>query len=137
MRLENKPSNEKEIEIDIDQIMREIRTEIYSHKQRMAEEGELVLSLNGNRFSSKFYETLYQAGVGFSDLTIQPNVTKSSTPLIGPLIDRVRLAIHNLVLFYVNQLAAEQAAFNRLIVRAVNQLSQELESELKDSDRSE
>ena len=122
----------QEPKIDVDTIMREIRSEILIEKGRLSNTGLNDLNINGKRFSNEFYDKLYQVGVGFNDMTLRLNVTSSSLPLIGPLIDRLRTVIHQLVLYYVNLLAEEQAQFNRLMVDLVNRMSIELEENSSD-----
>ena len=54
-----------------------------------------------------------------SALEIQPHVQPSQLPVIGGLVTRIKQAAHQLVLFYVRNLAAQQNAFNAQVVRVI------------------
>jgi hypothetical protein len=56
-------------------------------------------------------------------------VTENNIPLVGSLVAKLRTKLHELVLFYVNQLATQQIQFNTHILQAVGMLAQELEAE--------
>ena len=47
-------------------------------------------------------------------------------------VHRVRAALHDLVLFYVNQLAARQIRFNEQTARALVAMQRDLEAEVRD-----
>ncbi len=51
--------------------------------------------------------------------TVQP----STLPIIGGLITRVKQALHALILFYLNDLAAQQSAFNHQLVQTLRELA--------------
>ena len=70
-------------------------------------------------------EAYPQVGVG-SDLVPSP---VSRLPLVGRLWARVRTEAHNLVLFYLNKLAGQQAAVNRHLVSALNRLVIQVEAQ--------
>ena len=115
-----------EPEINVEEIMQQIRAEILA--QRAAQAGRSpIVSAGGRRFSPEFYEHLYQAGLAYDQIKPQIFVRKATTPLIGPLLTWIRQKVHQLVFFYVNQLAAEQIKVNTHLLRALDLLSQELE----------
>ena len=114
--------------INVDAIMQEIRAEILA--QRAAQTGRPpIVSATGQRFSPEFYEHLYQAGLAYDRIKPELFVSKVNIPLIGPLVEKVREKIHHLVLFYVQQLAAEQIAVNTHLLQALNVLSEDLARE--------
>jgi hypothetical protein len=49
------------------------------------------------------------------------------TPLVGPLLERLRRTVHQLVLFYVNQVAAQQREVNAHLLQALSLLAKEME----------
>ena len=115
-------------EINVEEIMQQIRAEILA--QRAAQTGQPPpVSTGGRRFSPEFYEHLYQAGLAYDQIKPQIFVRKTPIPLIGPLLAWARQKVHELVLFYVNQLAAEQIKVNTHLLHALNVLSQDLEQE--------
>jgi len=48
------------------------------------------------------------------NLRLEPNVRPSEIPVLGGLLRQLRIALHNLVLFYANQLASKQGEVNRV-----------------------
>lgn len=117
-------------EIDIEEIMQEIREQILQKKRV----GKPPLPVRGGRFSPQFYEQLYQATLLQGEVGIKIQVAPSGVPLIGPIIDKMREKIHELVLFYVNQSVSQQAAINEHILRLFTILSQELEEDFTETD---
>lgn len=117
-------------EINIEEIMQEIRRQILAQEAADGDrEVVLGLLLSGRRLSPDFYEHLYQTGLAINDMHIRLHVTRSNIPLLGPLIDRFRQAIHQVVLFYVHKLVERQAEVNRHFLRTISALCEELERE--------
>ncbi len=117
-----------EDDVDIEAIMAEIRRQLLSRNVGPGLSGVHV-PLSGERFSPEFYERLYLAGLATNEMHIYLDVAPSSAPLIGPLIDRLRRALHQLVLFYVHKVVERQAEVNRNMLAAISTLSVELEAE--------
>ncbi len=115
-------------DIDIENIMREVRAEVLAKKSTRIQNSPLAAGVGGRRFPPAFYDHLYQAGLTFDVSTVELNVTKIPIPILGPIIEKLRQKFHELVLFYVNKLAAEQAEVNENLLSAISILSQELES---------
>jgi hypothetical protein len=115
-----------EADVDIEAIMQDIRQQILS--QRRVGKGDLPVA--GRRFSPAFYEQLYQVGLMQSEIGVTMQVTKSNVPLVGTLIDKVRAKFHQLMLFYAEQVVAQQLPVNEHLLQAVTLLSQELEAEV-------
>jgi hypothetical protein len=120
---------DSEQQIDVEQIMQEIRAEILAQRGL----GEIVPT-GGKRLPPEFYEHLYQAAMGHDQLLIKMNVTPVKIPIIGPLLERLRQVVHQLVLFYVNQLAIEQTQVNHHLLQALRIVSEELEENAAASD---
>ncbi len=116
-------------EVNIEEIMQEIRQQILAEKEALRPTREAPIPVSGERLPPAFYEHLYQAGLAYDEIDVKLYVTKSNIPLIGPLLDKLRYKAHELVLFYVNQMATEQMSFNEHILRAVGLLAQDLEKE--------
>lgn len=115
-------------EINIEAIMQEIRQQIIAKKDQLQPETAPV-SVSGKRFSPEFYEHLYQATLVHDQIGVRMHVTKVNVPLIGGLLEMVRTKLHELVLFYVNKMAAEQIQFNTHMLQAVNLMAQQMEQE--------
>ncbi len=116
-------------EVNIEEIMQEIRQQILAKKDLARPDRGPIVSLAGKRLSPEFYEHLYQASLVYDQTDVKLYVTPVNVPLIGGLLQRIRQMLHELVVYYVNKQAAEQIQFNTHILRAVSLLAQELERE--------
>ena len=63
-----------------------------------------------------------QAVIRDDALALQLEVTPNDTPVVGRLLGNMRAAVHSLVVFYGNQLAAKQTEINRVYGDALQQL---------------
>jgi hypothetical protein len=125
--MEEKGNSDNSPNVDIEGIMREVRAEVLAKKSARIKNSHLASGVGGRRFSPAFYDHLYQAGLTFDVSTVELHVTKIPIPIIGSIVEKLRQKFHELVLFYVNKLAAEQAEVNEHLLSAVSILSQELE----------
>lgn len=128
------PPDEETVEVNIEDIMQEIRQQILAQNIPAGGHASLQIPTGGNRFSPEFYDHLYQAGLAINEMHIRLQVSRTALPLIGPLIDRLRAAVHQVVLFYVHQAVERQAEVNRQLLQAISELSQELEREQMQQD---
>lgn len=60
-------------------------------------------------------------------LHLQPQVQPSAVPIFGGLITRLKRALHQLILFYLNDLAAQQSAFNHQLLNVLQNMTKPLE----------
>ena len=111
--------------IDVDEIMREIRTQIVAEHQNRAGNDGFGLNVSGTRYSPQFYESLYQAWLLQKEMHVDLLVTRTDIPLIGPLIDRVRESLHKLVLFYIQGVVEQQKKINQHMIVAISEMSEE------------
>ena len=123
----DKPDPNDTSNVDIEAIMRDVRAELLAKKSARIQNSPLAAGVGGRRFPPAFYDHLYQAGLIFDVSTVELHVTKNTIPIIGPIIEKFRQKFHELVLFYVNKLATEQAEVNENLLSALSILSQELE----------
>jgi hypothetical protein len=86
----------------------------------------------GAVFSRELYEAVRQVEFGHDMVKMEMELTGSSLPVVGNLIQRLRAAVHELVLFYVARLEARQMRFNEQMARALTLLVRDLEAELRD-----
>lgn len=116
-------------EVDIEEIMQEIREKILAEQANLPPGSQPLVALSGKRFSPEFYEHLYQANLAYNQIGVRMHVTPVSIPLLGPVIERLRSIVHRLVIFYVNQTARRQSEVNAHLLQALNLLAQELEAD--------
>jgi hypothetical protein len=122
-------------EIDAESIMRQIRRNIRKHRAKAEKQGldyeAFVEGLYASQVTARFDHSLYydlrRMSVGYDKIGVGLSLTESRVPLIAPLIQRVRKALHHLVIYYANKLAGQQARFNEYVVRALSGLVKELE----------
>ncbi|MCA9936316.1 MAG: hypothetical protein H6662_04145 [Ardenticatenaceae bacterium] len=124
----------EEKNINIEEIMQQIRQEILLKQATLDKDGSPLINLAGKRLNPEFYEHLYYAALTHDEIGVKLYVTKVNVPIIGPIIEKIRTKIHELVIYYVNQIAEQQLTFNRHILQAVNAMAQSLETETAQSD---
>lgn len=125
------PENEKHEtdgghDIDIEQIMQEIRARILAQQSQLPGYAETLVNVSGKRFSPAFYEHLYRANLAHNEVGVDIQVTPVSLPLIGPLVQALRHKLHELVLFYVNQVTSQQRQVNAHLLQALSLMAEEL-----------
>ena len=62
-------------------------------------------------------------------LQLEPTVCHSSLPVLGPLVTWWRTQIHQLVLFYINNLTRQQVAFQQAVTRTLVCIAERHETE--------
>lgn len=118
--------------INIEEIMQQIRREILLNQAVLHKDGSPLVNLNGKQLPAEFYEHLYNAALAHDAVGVKLYVTKVNIPLIGPVLEKLRTVVHQLVLYYVNQLAAQQVSYNYHILQAVNALAAHIEAQPKE-----
>ena len=119
--------NNTAINVNIEDIMRDIRVKILA--KHVTAGSEPIVPTSGKYLPPEFYEHLYQAALAYENVGVKLHVTKVNIPLIGGLIETIRGKIHELILYYVNQIASQQTEVNYHLLRALAIASQELETE--------
>lgn len=104
--------------VDIENVMQEVRRQILERQLP----GQLQLPEAADSLPPEYYEHLFRAGLAQSRMEVEMLVTPSAAPLIGPLIDRLRVKIHELVVFYINRFADNQAKVNNHMLQALSVL---------------
>jgi hypothetical protein len=113
--------------VDVEAVMRQIRTYIVARRNPAGLEPSVALPRFDGRLDAAIYEQLYHAALIHDQLNLSANAVPSRRPIVGWLMTLVRRKFHELVVYYVNQLAQKQITFNRHILGAVNGLVQEVE----------
>ncbi|NLE43628.1 MAG: hypothetical protein GX620_02805 [Chloroflexi bacterium] len=121
--------------IDTEAIMRLIRENIRRRRSEAEAQGldyeAFVEGLYASKVSARFDNSLYydlrRMSVSYDKIGVGLSLTSVRLPLLGPLIQRVRTALHHLVIYYVNMLAGQQTRFNEYVMRAVTTLVKDLE----------
>ncbi|MCP4423781.1 MAG: hypothetical protein GY803_04750 [Chloroflexi bacterium] len=116
-------------EVNIEEIMRDIRADILAKRAAVGSGGEPLVPTSGKRLPPEFYEHMYQAALAYENVGVKMHVTKVNIPLLGGIIEWLRGKMHELTLYYVNQVASQQTEVNYHLLRALAIASQELETE--------
>jgi hypothetical protein len=77
-------------------------------------------------------EAIRRVGLDYDKVSVEEALTETRVPLVGGLVHRLRAALHEVVLFYVNRLAARQIRVNEQAARALAALARDLEMEVRD-----
>ena len=107
--------------VNIEHVMQEVRREILERKLP----GQVRLPKGDAKSQqSQYYEELYRAALAQSQNDVGLLVTPTRVPIVGPVVDFVRRKFHELVVFYVNRSATNQARVNHHILTALNLLGE-------------
>jgi hypothetical protein len=123
-------------QIDVKEVMRQIRANLQKRREAAAAQGvdldTFVARLyreDHGHFDATVYYNLRRANATADRITVSRYVSPRSTPVIGGLIQRMRGALHDLVIYYVNMLGSKQTLFNEAIVYMQNSLIEGLDKE--------
>ena len=83
-------------------------------------------------FSRDLYEAVVQVGFDADKVGTELDLTETRLALVGGMVHRLRAAVHELVLFYLNRFEARQVRFNEQTARALAVMVQDLEAEVRD-----
>jgi hypothetical protein len=111
--------------VNIETVMQEIRQQVLERKLP----SQVNIPIGGKHLPPEFYEDLYRAILAQGQLGVKVQVSKSDVPIIGGLIDRLRMMFHQLVIFYVQRLTEQQSEVNRNLLQALSAMSQYLEEQ--------
>ncbi len=118
-------------DIDAEAIMRQIRDNIRQRRAQAEAQGldydALLEGGYATRFESNVYLDLRHASSTCSKMGVGLSLTGSPLPVFGALVQRLRAALHQVAIYYVNMLAAQQNRFNEHVVRSLMGLVKELE----------
>jgi hypothetical protein len=126
--------------LDTEAVMQEIRTRIRARRAEAKARGldweayaDGLYPLPPDAVLSRdLHEAVRRAALGYDKVPVEMALTETRLPLVGGLWQRARAALHELVLFYVNRLAARQVRFNEQTARALVTLVKDLEAEVSD-----
>lgn len=126
--------------LDSEAIMQEIRARIRARRAEAKAKGlDFEAYADGLYplppdaiFSRDLYEAVQYVALGYDKVNLELALTETRLPLVGGLVQQVRAALHAVVLFYVNRLAARQVRFNEQTARALTVLVRDLEAEVRD-----
>jgi hypothetical protein len=120
-------------EINVAEIMEEIRRNI---RQRQSEARDRKVAFPTfdatvtsdaeptEEMERVLHHHLSQANLHYDKIGVALQFMPRPVPLVGRLWTAFRREAHNLVIFYVNTLAARQVTFNDHVLRALNTLAQ-------------
>ena len=127
-------------DLDAEAIMQDIRARIRSRRVEARARGLDFEAYADGLYplppdavlSREVHEAVRSIALGYDKVNVELALTETRLPLIGGLAHRVRAALHGLILFYVNRLAARQVRVNRETSRALTALVRDLEAEVRD-----
>lgn len=79
------------------------------------------------RLGPEVYADLEQARNELAGLHASVNVTPTRLPIVGPLVQAVRRALHRLVVYYVNRIADVQTRINTRLLAALSAIVVQLD----------
>jgi len=127
-------------DIDTEAIMQEIRARVRARRAE-ANAGGLDWEAYADGLyplapdavlSRDVHEAIRHVGLEYDKISVEMAVVDTRLPVVGSLVQRLRAALHELVLFYVNRLAGRQVRVNEQTARALALLVRDLEAEIRD-----
>lgn len=127
-------------DINAEAIMQQIRARLRARRAEAKARGldfkayaEGLYPLKADAVLSRdLYEAVRRLELSYGNVSVDLALTETRLPLIKGLVQRVRGALHALVLFYVNRLAARQVRINEQTTRALVALVRDLDAEVTD-----
>jgi hypothetical protein len=127
-------------DLDAETIMQEIRARLRARREQAKVQGldfeayaDGLYPLDPDAVLSRdLHEAVRHAGMGYDKVNVEMTLTETRLPLLGGIVHRLRSALHELVLFYVNRLASRQIHFNEQTARALVAMVRDLEAEVRD-----
>ncbi len=123
--------------IDAETVVCQVRKNIRQRRSKAKAQGVdyeafaegLYASPDTTRFNRSLYYDLRWISMGYYKIGVGLSLTESRIPLIAPLVQRVRSALHHLVIFYTNMLAGRQIRVNEYMARALTGLVEVIEKD--------
>jgi hypothetical protein len=128
-------------EIDPAQIMEQIRERIRQRREELGYPRQEFPAFGaaaypgepeGEDFDADLYYHLRRANDLYCQIDVGPLLAPSpatQVPILGRLWKQIRQEAHNLVLFYVGELARQQVAVNRHVVSTLNRMAVQLQEQ--------
>jgi hypothetical protein len=121
-------------ELNSEAIMQEIRTRLRQRRADWEQKGVDFEALatgrlpsTKGRFEPDLYDDVQRLNASYDKIGVGLSLTASRRPIIGPLLERVRGALHQLVIYYVNMLARQQARVNGYLAATLTALVRDLD----------
>jgi hypothetical protein len=127
-------------DLDTETIMQEIRARLRARREQAKAQGldfeayaDGLYPIDPDAILSRdVHEAVRYAGLGYDKVNVEMMLTETRLPLLGGIVHRLRSALHELVLFYVNRHASRQIHFNEQTARALVAMVRDLEGEVRD-----
>jgi hypothetical protein len=132
--MEKQTANETEETLNVEDIMKAIRLKIADGEGKVDESRRQRASGN---LPAELYEHLEEARLSYDKIQPTPHIIPPSVPVIGGFLASIQQKLHELVLYYVNQLAANQIRVNAHLLRSVEILVEETERVLETNEKNQ
>lgn len=131
-------------EIDVDEIMDEIRDRIQRRREEMGYPRQTFPTFGAaaypgepehEGFDEDLYYHLRKANDLYMNLDVEAHLSPSPAtrvPIVGGLWKQIRREAHNLILFYLGRLAGQQTTVNRHLVSTLNRMAVQLQQQNED-----
>ena len=128
-------------DIDVEEIMKEIRERIRRRRQEMGYPQQQFPTFGAaaypgepeaENYDEDLYYHLRKSNDVYSELDVNLMLSPSPAirmPILGPLWKKIRKEAHNLVLFYLGKFAGKQVTVNRHMVSTLNRMALELQQQ--------
>lgn len=126
--------NETEEILNVEEIMEAIRLKIADGESKVDESRQQLAT---GHLPAELYEHLEEARLSYDKIQPIPHIIPPSVPVIGGILASIQQQLHELVLYYVNQLAANQIRVNAHLLHSVEILVDETERALEMNEKNQ
>ena len=116
---------DNDVVINIEDIMRQIRSQILMEKMAGLSLGFMAESADDIQISVELYDIFYQAMLVNEEMSLQVQVVPVKAFLIGPLLTWLKQKLHQFIVYYLNQMASRQIEANGRLLHTIALLSQQ------------
>jgi hypothetical protein len=131
-------------DVDVEGVVQEVHARLRTRREQAEARGLDYDSYADGRYplplnavvSRDVYYALRRVQMACDKVNVEMMLTETRLPVVGGVVHRIRRVLHQLVLFYVQRLAARQTSFNQQTSLALTAIVREMEAEARrDSDR--
>lgn len=126
-------------DVDVEGVVQEIHARLRTRREQAEARGLDYDSYADGRYplplnaivSREVYYALRRVQMACDKVNVEMMLTETRVPVVGGLVHRIRRALHELVLFYVQRLAARQTSFNQQTASALATIVRDMEAQAR------
>ena len=126
-------------DVDVEGVVQEVHARLRARREQAEARGLDYDSYADGRYplppnavvGRDVYYALRRVQMACDKVNVEMMLTETRLPVVGGLVHRIRRALHELVLFYVQRLAARQTSFNQQTAWALTTIVRDMEAQAR------